>query len=62
MLVDALLSAIRLVLSLEIGKFRDAKDETAEAIKSVKEAVHLANTECGRAIFEEYLAELSTKH
>jgi len=46
----------------EIGKFQHAMGETAEAIKSVKEAVRLANSERSRAIFEEYLAELSAGH
>jgi|GEM_PF-5354974 len=46
-------------IRFEIGKYQEALGEKAQAIKSVGEAVRLANSERARAIFEEYLARLS---
>ena len=46
-------------IHLEIGKFQAAIGAKDAALKSVQEAVRLANSDRARAIFEGYLAELS---
>jgi tetratricopeptide (TPR) repeat protein len=43
----------------EIGKIQAAMSEKAEAIKSVQEALRMANSERSRRVFETYLAELT---